>query len=287
MPAASSDPFIHQELTELMYHTLWETVHVFFEQQSIGHDVGASAFLYPFLGEGQKPPADTLSEVAHRFFIKRPTMNGCGARWPTSKPRKLRRRRSDSRAITERRDDSWRSATAARRPMRTISCSIALRRRAGIAPIPAISLSMEPANISAIANDVGVELVFMRQMIAVAGRKTWRWQFRRAGNRGTSWRRLIEARKRGMLTVALLGSQGGDILRDRLADHALSCRRIIFRDCKKCRRPIYHVLRAGAGTRCGDTDGAACSEATNVVEKSAHEGLHTIFGLGSEMNSNH
>ena len=38
---------------------------------------------------------------------------------------------------------------------------------AGLAPIPAISLSMEPANISAIANNVGVELVFMRQMIAV------------------------------------------------------------------------------------------------------------------------
>ena len=69
-PAASSDPFIHQELTELMYHTLWETVHVFFEQQTIGHDVGASAFLYPFLGEGGKSPTDTLSEVAVSILHK-------------------------------------------------------------------------------------------------------------------------------------------------------------------------------------------------------------------------
>ena len=39
---------------------------------------------------------------------------------------------------------------------------------AGYEPIPAVSLSMEPANISAIANDVGTELIFQRQLIAQA-----------------------------------------------------------------------------------------------------------------------
>src|SRR5205814_1623643 len=47
----SPDAFIAQELVEILYHTLWETVHVFFEHRERGHDdVGASAFLYPFLG---------------------------------------------------------------------------------------------------------------------------------------------------------------------------------------------------------------------------------------------
>ena len=32
----------------------------------------------------------------------------------------------------------------------------------GWRPMPAISLSLEPANISAIANDVGTEVVFLR-----------------------------------------------------------------------------------------------------------------------------
>src|SRR6201992_1462570 len=27
---ASADPFIHQEMVEILYHTLWETVHVFY-----------------------------------------------------------------------------------------------------------------------------------------------------------------------------------------------------------------------------------------------------------------
>ena len=45
--SSTDDPFIHQELLEVLYHTLWETVHVF-EHRELGHDVGAAAFLYPF-----------------------------------------------------------------------------------------------------------------------------------------------------------------------------------------------------------------------------------------------
>ena len=45
-----TDPFMHQEMIEILYHTLWETVHVFFEHRELGHDVGEAGFLYPFLG---------------------------------------------------------------------------------------------------------------------------------------------------------------------------------------------------------------------------------------------
>src|SRR5580692_3608027 len=45
MRPPSRDPFIHQELVEILYHTLWETVHVFFEHRELGGDVGDSAFL--------------------------------------------------------------------------------------------------------------------------------------------------------------------------------------------------------------------------------------------------
>ena len=42
---------MHQEMIEILYHTLWETVHVFFEHRELGHDVGDAGFLYPFLGQ--------------------------------------------------------------------------------------------------------------------------------------------------------------------------------------------------------------------------------------------
>src|SRR5829696_6716971 len=44
------DPFVCQEVFEVLYHMLWETVHVYFEHREQGHDVGASSFLYPMLG---------------------------------------------------------------------------------------------------------------------------------------------------------------------------------------------------------------------------------------------
>ena len=44
---------MHQEMIEILYHTLWETVHVFFEHRELGHDVGDAGFLYPFLGQRQ------------------------------------------------------------------------------------------------------------------------------------------------------------------------------------------------------------------------------------------
>ena len=39
-PPPRDDPFIHQELIEMLYHTLWETVHVFLEHRELGHDAG-------------------------------------------------------------------------------------------------------------------------------------------------------------------------------------------------------------------------------------------------------
>ena len=58
---ATPDPFMHQELIEILYHTLWETVHVFFEHRELGHDVGDAGFLYPFLGQDKQETSDVVS----------------------------------------------------------------------------------------------------------------------------------------------------------------------------------------------------------------------------------
>ncbi|HMD49449.1 MAG TPA: hypothetical protein VKG79_10140, partial [Bryobacteraceae bacterium] len=36
--APDPHPFVHQEMVEILYHTLWETVHVFLEHHELGHD---------------------------------------------------------------------------------------------------------------------------------------------------------------------------------------------------------------------------------------------------------
>jgi len=66
----SPDPFLHQEMIELLYHTLWETVHVFFEHGGTASDAGQASFLYPFLGRGQQQTETVLEEVAASIQMK-------------------------------------------------------------------------------------------------------------------------------------------------------------------------------------------------------------------------
>ncbi len=110
-------------------------------------------------------------------------------------------------------------------------------------PIPAISLSMEPANISAIGNDVGVELVFMRQLIANGRPADMAVAISTSGKSKNICAALVEARKRGMLTVALLGSQGGDVLREQLADHCFVVPSDYIPRLQEVQASIYHILR--------------------------------------------
>src|SRR6202451_1507563 len=70
IPPSSADPFIQQELVELLYHTLWETVHVYFEHRELGHDVGDAGFLYPFLGREKQATGDATAEVANSIQMK-------------------------------------------------------------------------------------------------------------------------------------------------------------------------------------------------------------------------
>ena len=70
LDAPAQDPFMHQEMIEILYHTLWETVHVFFEHRELGHEVGESGFLYPFLGTEKQGTTDLLAEVASSILMK-------------------------------------------------------------------------------------------------------------------------------------------------------------------------------------------------------------------------
>src|SRR5215204_7079207 len=64
------DPFVCQEVFEVLYHMLWETVHVYFEHREQGHDVGASSFLYPFLGTQEQPLEEVVKEVQGSMLQK-------------------------------------------------------------------------------------------------------------------------------------------------------------------------------------------------------------------------
>ncbi|MDQ3589714.1 MAG: SIS domain-containing protein, partial [Actinomycetota bacterium] len=73
------DPFVCQEIFEVLYHMLWETVHVYFEHREQGHDVGASSFLYPFLGTQEQHLEGVVEEVQGSMLQKMEEVNGMRA----------------------------------------------------------------------------------------------------------------------------------------------------------------------------------------------------------------
>jgi D-sedoheptulose 7-phosphate isomerase len=241
--AFSADPFIHQEIIEILYHTLWESVHVFLEHRELGHEVGASGFLYPFLGQDKQDTGDLLSQVAASIKMKA-------------------------------HDDSKLREQAAREQAEQIgSASIAIHERllrggklilfgnggsatdandwaidcvlppSGYHAVPAVSLSLEPANISAIANDVGTDVIFLRQLIAQARPEDVAIGISTSGGSRNIITALEEARKRKLLTVALLGYDGGEIKRKELADFPIVVQCDYIPRIQEVQASIYHIIR--------------------------------------------
>jgi D-sedoheptulose 7-phosphate isomerase len=114
---------------------------------------------------------------------------------------------------------------------------------AGYRPVPAISLALEPANITAVANDVGVELVFLRQLIAQAQAADMVVAISTSGGSRNVVNALEEARKRKITTAALLGYDGGEILRRGLADFPIVVHSDYIPRIQEVQASVYHIIR--------------------------------------------
>jgi D-sedoheptulose 7-phosphate isomerase len=240
-PAA--DAFIHQEAIEILYHTLWETVHVFLERREKGLDSGEAGFLYPFLGQQKQDARELVPEVAGSIRMK------------VADDSRLRARMADDAAVAI--GDA--SAAMAARVARggklilfgnggsatdandwALDCVLPPR---GFRPVPAVSLAMEPANITAVANDVGADLIFLRQLIAHARPEDVAIAISTSGGSRNVIMALEEARKRKLLTVALLGYDGGEIRRRALADFTLVVPCDYIPRIQEVQASVYHVMR--------------------------------------------
>jgi D-sedoheptulose 7-phosphate isomerase len=113
---------------------------------------------------------------------------------------------------------------------------------AGHRNIPAISLSMEPAIITALANDVGTEVIFLRQLMAQARPEDVAIGISTSGGSRNIVMALEEARKRKLLTVALLGNDGGEIARRGLADFPIIVRSDYIPRIQEVQASAYHVI---------------------------------------------
>lgn len=93
------------------------------------------------------------------------------------------------------------------------------RYRSNRRPLPAVCLNTDPGALTCIANDFGYEEVFSRQLAALSRAGDVLVCFSTSGNSPNLLAALEVARERGVISIALLGKDGGQALGR--ADHAL------------------------------------------------------------------
>ncbi len=237
------DPFVVQEVFEVLYHMLWETVHVFFEHREQGHDVGASSFLYPFLGREEQALESVVEEVQGSMLQKMEEVNGMRAAVAASEANTIS---EIAAAISERLERGGKIIAFGNGGSATDANDLVadcVAPPAGYAAVPAVSLAAEPANVTAIANDIGVEAIFLRQLIAHARPDDVAVGISTSGGSANILAALAEARKRELLTVGIVGYDGGRIVSERLADHAVVVRSDYIPRIQEVQASVYHVLR--------------------------------------------
>jgi D-sedoheptulose 7-phosphate isomerase len=216
---------------------------VFFEHRERGHEVGAAGFLYPFLGTEQQELSAVADEVAASIVAKAQEDERLREAIACDQGKAIAR---TAGAISERVTEGGKLILFGNGGSATDANDWALdcvMPPEGYRAVPAISLALEPANLSAIANDVGPEVVFLRQLIAHARPGDVAVGISTSGNSGNVIAALEEARTRGLGTVALVGYEGGEILRRGLADFVLVAPSDYIPRIQEAQASIYHVIR--------------------------------------------
>ncbi|MGI8594783.1 MAG: SIS domain-containing protein [Solirubrobacteraceae bacterium] len=245
------DPLVAQELVEVLYHVLWELVHVFFDHRGLlegrdarsVHDSGASSFLYPFLGERETDLEAVLDDVRRSVLIKaeeigalREQTLGDGCEALIAAAAGLRGAfESGGKLLALGNGGSATDATDAVAAFRT--------PHAGGPARPALDLTEDPAILTAIANDIGVEAIFARQVIAHGREGDALLAISTSGNSTNVIAALAEARRRGLLTIAMVGYDGGRVAAEELADHVVVTRSEHIPRIQEAQASAYHVLR--------------------------------------------
>lgn len=241
----SGDPFVRQELAETLYHVLWELVHVFFEHRgSSAAGAGASAFLYPFLERDADAGAGAVvRDVARSVLAKARDVNELRTQTLADGAGELA---AAARALREAFGGGGALLAFGNGGSATDAQDVVADFRAAPQGWPsrrAIDLTADGAILTALANDIGPDVVFARQVIAYGRAGDVALAISTSGGSPNVVEALAEARRRGLVTIALLGYDGGRIAAERLADRVVVTRSQHVPRIQEAQATAYHVLR--------------------------------------------
>ena len=199
----------------------------------------APDFLYPMLEEGPAGTPDLLADLA---------------RSARSKAQESARLRADT--LTSIADQLGEVASAMAAAFRgggrlfcfgnggsaTDAAGLVAAFATGARPLPARSLSADPAVLTALANDIGVEVVFARQLIAFGRAGDIALGLSTSGGSANVLRAFAQARRLGMLTVGLAGYGGGPMRSCTDLDHCLTVEAQSIHRTQEVQSAVAHAL---------------------------------------------
>ena len=109
-------------------------------------------------------------------------------------------------------------------------------------PLPAFALTNDMAVVTALANDVGFDVVFTRQIAAFGRPGDMAVGISTSGNSPNVIRAFDEAARRGLLTVGLAGYNGGAMAEAASAAHLFVVPSSSVHRIQEAQTTLYHVL---------------------------------------------
>ena len=229
------DPLVIQEVSETLYHVLWELVHVFID--------AAGAPRVAFLPEAATSTADLLREAeqstlgkAHEICALRGGIEAAHA------ARLYEAGRAIANRLTRRGKlvafGNGGSATDAQ----DLAADCREPARPGWRRLPAMALTHDIGIITAIGNDVGFDHVFSRQVIAFGRPDDVALAFSTSGASRNLVTAMAEARTRGLLTIAMSGGNGGELARPGVVDFCFTVASEQLPRIQEAHATMWHAL---------------------------------------------
>jgi D-sedoheptulose 7-phosphate isomerase len=112
---------------------------------------------------------------------------------------------------------------------------------------PAVALGNDAANVTAVGDDVGFEAVFARQLVALGGSGDVAVAISTSGSSLNLITALDRAHQLGMLTIGIVGHDGGRLAHLDWLDHLFVVPSDQIPRIEEAQATIYHLLLEAAG----------------------------------------
>jgi D-sedoheptulose 7-phosphate isomerase len=123
-------------------------------------------------------------------------------------------------------------------------------------PLPAIGLASDTAVLTSLSNDVGVDVVFARQIAAFGREGDIAFGLSTSGNSENLLRAFDEASRRGLMTIGIAGYDGGKMAELDSIDFLFVAPSSSIHRIQEAQTTIYHVLWELIAAEVGEPDPA-------------------------------